>query len=137
MTEAMLPCLVCGETLRAVWEHDSESAPYAGTEFRTYGHYGSTFWDSFYGEELILTVCDDCLHERCDRLAQQKRWLPVKVGRAGECGRQWVERPMLPYTGNQDDTCAWVEPEELGTDLPNVEWPRDIDERRRWFDLEG
>jgi hypothetical protein len=133
-TEAMLPCLVCGKTLETVWQHDSESAPYGGTEFRTYGHYGSTFWDSFYGEELILTVCDDCLRERSDRLAQQKRYLPILVDGVSGYGRQWVERPMVSYTGSEDHTVAAVEPEELGTDIHDVEWPHDIEERKRWLE---
>src|SRR5690606_14388202 len=58
--EAMLPCFKCGKTLRNAFA-EQENQPADGTEFRTYGHYGSTFWDSFDGEELVLNVCDDCL----------------------------------------------------------------------------
>jgi hypothetical protein len=40
---------------------EADNQPYQGTEFRTEGHYGSTFWDSFDGEELVLNICDKCL----------------------------------------------------------------------------
>lgn len=75
-TEAMLPCFKCGKTLLNAFE-SQENQPSEGTEFRTYGHYGSTFWDSFDGEELVLNVCDNCLREHGDRLATQAR--PEKV----------------------------------------------------------
>lgn len=117
---AYLPCFVCGKNLKNVFEH-SDNQPYAGTEFRTEGHYGSTFWDSFDGEELILNVCDDCLTARTDRLGQQKSYMPVFC-EGSVVGRQRVERPLVAYTGNADTTSAAVEPKELGTPLPDVQW---------------
>jgi hypothetical protein len=128
-TEAMLPCLVCNKRLPAVIE-GSDNQPYGGTEFTTYGHYGSTFWDNFYGEQLVLTICDDCLRERSDRLGQQKRFLPVRCEGMQGFGRQWVDRPMVAYTGNADDGEICLEPEELGTKLPQVEWVDDIEQRK-------
>jgi hypothetical protein len=68
---APLPCLVCGTVLENVFPH-CDNQPYAGTEFRTYGHYGSTFWDSFDNEALILTVCDACLAAHTHRLGLQR-----------------------------------------------------------------
>lgn len=129
--EAMLPCFVCGTALPNVLP-DSDNQPYGGTEFRTYGHYGSTFWDSFDGEELVLNVCDECLKKGAERLAQHKRYLPIKCERMGGMGRQWVDRPMVPYTGHTDDGHINLEPEELGTDLPHVEWPSNIDELKQY-----
>ncbi|WP_131823269.1 hypothetical protein [Mycobacteroides chelonae] len=123
--EAMLPCFICGKVLFNALA-DSDNQPREGTEFRTYGHYGSTFWDSFDGEELVLNICDDCLRERTQALAQHKRFLPITVHAVGMVGKQWVQRPMVFYTGYPDDTVAKIEPEEIGTDLPNTEWPRDI-----------
>ena len=129
MSYAMLPCLVCGKQLPSVVE-GSDNQPYGGIEFTTYGHYGSTFWDNFYGEQLVLTVCDDCLRERKDRLGQQKRFQPVRCEGMQGFGRRWVDRPMVPFTGHTDDSEAHVLPEELGTDMLNVEWEPDIQERK-------
>jgi hypothetical protein len=64
---AMLPCLLCGAVLENVVD-SAENQPYGGTEFRTYGCYGSTFWDSFDNKELVLNICDLCLRERTERL---------------------------------------------------------------------
>lgn len=67
---AALPCLVCGAVLDNVGggPGGDNNQPYAGTEFATLGHYGSTFWDSFEGQELVINVCDFCLASRTDRL---------------------------------------------------------------------
>ena len=119
--KALLPCFVCGTELTNVCE-EQQNQPYAGTEFRTYGHYGSTFWDSFDGEELVLNVCDDCLRARTDRLAQHKRYRPVITEDRVLLGRHWVDRPMVAYTGNPDRGELVVEDDEVGTDLPRVEW---------------
>lgn len=70
--DSIVPCFKCGKVLRNVFLH-SDNQPDGGTEFRTLGHYGSTFWDSFDDTELILNVCDECLTEHSDRLATQQR----------------------------------------------------------------
>lgn len=130
--DALLPCLVCGKTLKNV-THTSENQPSEGTEFRTYGHYGSTFWDSFDGEELVLNVCDACLNERKDRLGQHKRYLPITCDGMHGFGRQWVDRPIVAYSGHADQTSLRLEPEELGTDMgPTVRWPHDIGELKQF-----
>lgn len=128
--EAMLPCFKCGKTLPNAC-YDEDNQPYGGTEFRTYGHYGSTFWDSFDGEELVLNICDDCLGEHSARLAQHKRYLPISTDRL-LVGKQWIDRPMVPYTGNRDDGSISLEPEEVGADLPNVEWPSNVDDLKQY-----
>lgn len=122
--EAMLPCFNCGKTLLNACT-ESENQPEEGTEFRTYGHYGSTFWDSFDGEELVLNVCDECLRRHADRLAQHKRFLPITAPTGCVVGRQWVERPMVPYTGYADDARVRVDTEEIGADIPGIEWHPD------------
>lgn len=128
--EAMLPCLKCGKSLpNAISGVDNQ--PYGGTVFRTEGHYGSTFWDSFDGEELIINVCDDCLRENRDRLGQQKIYLPVVAGRVGMVGRQWVDRPMVHYTGSRDDGNIKIEPEEIGVDSA-IEWAPKVNEIREF-----
>jgi hypothetical protein len=85
VSKEALPCFRCGETLTNVID-TQENQPCGGTEFRTHGHYGSTFWDSFNGTELVLNVCDCCLRVYGDRLATQGP--PRKVEYA----------PMVPYT---------------------------------------
>lgn len=131
MTQEALPCFKCGKALKNT-HIEADNQPYGGTEFRTYGHYGSTFWDSFDGEELVLNVCDECLRQHTERLAQHKRYLPVHERHTGltGLGRQWVDRPMVPYTGHRDDTKLIIDAEELGANLPNVEWVSDIHGRK-------
>ena len=126
----MLPCFVCGKTLRNVFG-ECENQPDEGTEFRTYGHYGSTVWDPMNGEELVLNVCDACLRAHPDRLAQHKRYRPVVTEGRMLVGKHWVDRPMVPYTANVDDGELRVEPEEIGTDLPRVEWPENVLELKK------
>lgn len=130
-TDAMLPCFVCGTTMRNAFA-DSENQPLEGTEFRTYGHYGSTFWDSFDGEELVLNICDACLRGHTERLAQHKRFRPVTAGEVGTVGKQWVDRPMVSYTGNPDDGKVRIEPEEIGSDLRAVEWSKSAQALREY-----
>jgi hypothetical protein len=127
--EAYLPCFMCGKPLLNEFI-EADNQPREGTEFRTYGHYGSTFWDSFDGEELVLNVCDYCLRKHTDRLGQQKRYQPVRCEGFVGLGQRWVDRPMVAYTGNRDDSELKVEAEELGTAIPHVEWVRDIAERK-------
>lgn len=126
--DAYLPCFVCSKTLPNAFI-ESDNQPYGGTEFRTYGHYGSTFWDSFDGEELVLNVCDECLARHKDRLGQQKSYLPVKVKGIGPVGRQQIDRPLVAYTGNADDAVLWIDPEDIGSELfPEVVWSEHAEE---------
>lgn len=129
--DAFLPCFVCGSTLKNAFP-DLENQPLDGTEFRTYGHYGSSFWDSMHGEELVLNICDACLRDHPERLAQHKRYRPVVSDRVGMVGKHYVNRPMVPYTGHCDDGDVKIEPEEIGSDLPQVEWPENAAAIREW-----
>jgi hypothetical protein len=128
---AYLPCFKCGKILENVFV-ECDNQPYSGTEFRTEGHYGSTFWDSFDGEDLVLNICDDCLREYSKRLGQQKRYLPVRCKGMVGFGRVAVERPLVAYTGNPDNTEFVVDVDSLGEELDDVEveWVDDISERR-------
>jgi hypothetical protein len=129
--QAMLPCFKCGKTLRNVCPDDTDNQPYEGTVFRTAGHYGSTFWDSIDGdEEIVINICDPCLRSHTTKIAQQKRYLPVRCEGMTGFGRQWVDRPLVPYSGHPDTSEAHVFTEELGTPIPGVEWVADIIERR-------
>lgn len=133
--EAMLPCFKCGRVMRNVFV-EADNQPDGGTEFRTYGHYGSTFWDSFDGEEIVINICDECLRAHVERVAQHKRYLPIRCAGMTGFGQYWVERPMVPFTGYTDPTVLDVEVEDLGSaDLKHAEWVPDIAERKQW--LEG
>lgn len=131
--QAFLCCFKCGKTLMNVFPEDTDNQPYEGTTFTTEGHYGSTFWDSFDGEELVINICDPCLQAHRDMIGQQKRYQPIRCEGMTGFGRRWVDRPLLPFTGNPDRTELVLEPEELGTNIPNVEWVADIIERRDWL----
>lgn len=133
---AYLPCFKCNKPLRNVFI-EADNQPYEGTVFRTEGHYGSTFWDSFDGEELVLNICDACLRSHTDRLGQQKAYLPVKCQGLSGFGRVPVDRPLLAYTGNPDTDVFMVDVEDLGEDDlegTKVEWVGHIAELKE--DLE-
>lgn len=110
--KAMLPCFVCGVELDNV-SHDSTNQPYDGTEFQTYGHYGSTFWDSFGGEQLIVNICDDCLRAHTERLGRHKRFRTIHIRRYF-IGKEWLQREIVPYfDGPEDDDALEVEVDDL------------------------
>lgn len=125
--EAFLPCFACGATLRNAFP-TSDNQPSEGTEFRTMGHYGSTFWDWTEGEELVLNICDDCLSKHKKRLGQQKAWRPVACDNF-VVGRYHIDRPLVSYSGILDDAEGplRVELDEVGTDMPHVEWASEND----------
>ena len=84
-----LDCFCCGKSLDEVFPEDVQDGftPYAGTKFYTYGHYGSTFWDSLDGEMVFMVMCDECLRSKPDRVAYMKkvrdhpaRWEPFTPG---------------------------------------------------------
>ena len=80
----------------------------------------------------MLNICDDCLRAHTERLGQQKRYLPVRCRGMVGFGRVEVNRPLVAYTGNPDDTCFNVDVESLGEDHDGVEieWVDDIAEMR-------
>jgi hypothetical protein len=126
--EAPLPCFGCGIILLNAFE-ESENQPQEATAFRTYGHYGSTFWDSFDGEEIVINICDECLRKHTERIAQQKRYKVIRCEKTWVVGREWVDRPMVPFSNNNDDEGLNVEVDELGTALsPRVEWVANVAE---------
>jgi hypothetical protein len=126
----MLPCIICGATLDNVMD-DAINQPSEGTQFATLGHYGSTFWDSFDGEEIVVNICDECLAGHKDKLGRVKRYRNIKVDDPRlprvktTVGRQWIDREMVPYfDGEEDKDQVTIEPEEIGN-LPSydrVEW---------------
>lgn len=120
--QAMLPCIICGAVLDNAFD-ESINQPSEGTEFTSYGHYGSTFWDAFAGEEIVVNICDECLRGNTDRIGRHKRYRQLVVmDSRGKfkartiVGRQWVDREMVPYfDGPEDeDDEIEIEPEEIG-----------------------
>lgn len=140
---AMLPCFKCGKELRNAFRQQ-DNQPSEGTEFRTYGHYGSTFWDSFNGEEIVINICDDCLKANTTAIARHKRfrvimveWPPLdesKILPVSVVGRQWVDREIVPwFDGPEDEDEVHIEPEEVGSlqGYSKVEWNSNVEETKR------
>ena len=120
MKDALLPCIACGKTMTAAL--DEELQPNEGTTFRSYGHYGSTFWDSFHGEQIIVIVCDDCLRAHTERIARHKRFRNLDVvedqyGAHFQVGIEWLEREPVPWFDGPDDNDDYAvdieDPDEL------------------------
>lgn len=62
MTTPALPCFVCRVDLENLVANGNQ--PMRGTEFLTYGHYGSTVFDPMDGSRMALNICDACLRDR-------------------------------------------------------------------------
>ena len=139
--DAMLACICCNTPLRNVTD-DVDNQPSEGTEFRTFGHYGSTFWDSMDGEEIVINVCDTCLQTHTGAIARHKRYVSIVVVDPTTqnrvpvtVGRQWITREMVPYfPGPEDTDQVTIEPEEIGS-LPDsygrIEWVQNWREIKR------
>jgi len=131
--EAMLPCFVCGIKVERAFDYELQ--PSDATTFTTYGHYGSTFWDSFVGEEIAIIICDECLKNRTNRIARHKRFRQVVVlddtGRFKSryiVGREWLDREPVPYfEGDEDDNDEVpIQAEDIGVLTGyNIEWVKD------------
>ena len=61
-----LHCIICEEPLENMSDHydDEVVHPLDGTQFRTYGHYGSTIHDPMNGDYLDIVICDKCLKNK-------------------------------------------------------------------------
>ena len=76
MAKYALPCIACGRELRNC-EEGATNQPYAGTAFTSYGHYGSTAFDSLDGHYIEINVCDLCLVQHAGRVLQGRDMRPV------------------------------------------------------------
>lgn len=57
-----VPCFKCHRPLLSVeMEIATVNQPRDATAFSTYGHWGSTFFDSGDGERLEINICSPCL----------------------------------------------------------------------------
>jgi len=66
-----LPCIRCDRPLEPALE-DAENQPYGGTEFVSYGHYGSSY-DPMDGTAIVINICDSCLYARSKENAVLER----------------------------------------------------------------
>lgn len=100
MSKLALPCIVCEKPLVNVDEETCDNQPYGGTEFHTYGHYGSTIHDpvaeklSKGGDPLALVVniCDTCILRAIDAGVIQGRSDKIALSRqpVSDEERAWV-----------------------------------------------
>lgn len=73
-----LPCIRCEKPLESV-DPEAENQPSRGTEFFSYGHYGSAY-DPGDGTLIIVNLCDDCLLLAAERqMVLERRDKPVTV----------------------------------------------------------
>jgi hypothetical protein len=74
----VMHCIKCQKTLDKI----EENHPGGGIVCHSYGNYGSTVFDSVFGEEyLVFFICDECLKaSKEDILVKQK------------------DKPHLPFT---------------------------------------
>lgn len=54
-----LPCIRCDRPLEPALP-GAENQPSGGTEFISYGHYGSSY-DPMDGTAIVINLCDECL----------------------------------------------------------------------------
>ena len=57
MPKCPIPCFVCEKVL----ENYSQNQPDNGLCFKSYGHYGTTYFDPMDASYLEINICDDCL----------------------------------------------------------------------------
>lgn len=132
MTEA-LPCISCDRPMKQVIDDGHPWQADDGLMLATTGNYGSTVHDSITGSvSLFLVLCDDCAKAKAathilaltthrDVMAVDPRSdfkSPIVVGRAR------LQREAVPWNPALDyeEEALEVEPEEVGTNLPSIEW---------------
>lgn len=129
MSKFALPCIKCGKPLKNV-DEDSENQPYGGTEFQTYGHYGSTIHDAMPGfqddpeesMQLVVNVCDTCILRAIDAGVIQSRSKSISLSRhpIDESSRAWVLAQNEKEYGS-----AWGEdvPVDYDALMQQAGWP--------------
>jgi len=66
-----LPCIRCNKALQPV-DPSAENQPSGGTEFSSFGHYGSPY-DPMDGTAVVINLCDACLATRAAESAVLER----------------------------------------------------------------
>jgi len=66
-----LPCIRCDKPLQPAIA-GAENQPIGGTEFFSYGHYGSAY-DPMDGTAVVINLCNECLMQRASESAVLER----------------------------------------------------------------
>lgn len=122
-----IPCFKCGRKLEAVC--DNSDQPYGGTLFRTYGHYGSTFFDPMDGQYLELIICDPCLEDGSSNLLLSRDRRPVECNGVIVGYQQNLAKADKIHheTGREDrreraEDKLVIRQSQLDTDIAGVVW---------------
>lgn len=132
MSKLALPCIVCEKPLVNVDEETSDNQPYVGTEFVSYGHYGSTIHDPVSekltkdGDPIVLVanICDTCILRALDAGVIQGRSEKIALSRqpVSDEERAWVLAQNEKQYGS-----AWGkdEPVDYRAEMLKAGWPED------------
>jgi hypothetical protein len=83
-------CIKCHKTLDEI----GENHPGGGIVCHSYGNYGSTVFDSVFGEEhLVFFICDGCLE------ASREHILVKQKGKPYQPFATYEAKEAPPYTG--------------------------------------
>ena len=136
MSKLALPCVKCGKPLENC-DSDTDNQPSGGTEFHTYGHYGSTIHDERMklgdglNEDnilaLIVNICDTCILRAIDEGAIQSRSKEIALSRhpVDPEQRAWVLAQNEKHYGS-----AWGEdvPVDYEAEMRKAGWGGDLSE---------
>ena len=135
MSRFALPCVKCGKPLGNT-DEGSDNEPAGGTEFTSYGHYGSTIHNEVMfleeGEDLadklqlVVNICDTCILRAIDAGVIQSRSKSIALSRHPITpeGRAWVLAQNEKHYGS-----AWGEdvPVDYETEMRKAGWTGDLE----------
>lgn len=131
MSKLALPCIVCEKPLKNV-DEGSDNQPYCGTEFTSYGHYGSTIHDPVSEKlaggdpiALVVNICDTCILRALDASVIQGRSESIALSRqpVEDEERAWVLAQNEKAYGS-----AWGkdEPVDYREQMLAAGWPEEL-----------
>lgn len=128
MSKLALPCIVCEKPLVNI-DEDVDNQPYCGTEFTTYGHYGSTIHDEMPGEMLlVVNICDTCILRAIDGGVIQSRSKTIALSRqpVSDSARAWILAQNEKQYGS-----AWGkdQPVDYRAKMLEAGWPEEMLDR--------
>ena len=131
MSKLALPCIVCEKPLINV-DMGDDNQPYVGTEFVTYGHYGSTIHVELVPDKkprmaLVVNICDTCILRAIEADVIQSRAEDGSIALAhhhlDERAKAWVLAQNEKQYGS-----AWGkdEPVDYRAEMLKAGWPEDM-----------